>query len=59
MKKNIFFALFSAMLLMTACQQHEIDSPADLGDGFTLVGHSDAQTKTAFGTPDENTIPIL
>lgn len=59
MKKNIFFALFSAMLLMTACQQHEIDSPADLGDGFTLVGHSDAQTKTAFGTPDENTIPFL
>lgn len=59
MKKDIFFALFSAMLLMTACQQHEIDSPADLGDGFTLVGHSDAQTKTAFGTPDENTIPFL
>lgn len=59
MKKNIFFALFSAMLLMTACQQHEIDSPADLGDGFTLVGHSDAQTKTAFGTPDGNTIPFL
>ena len=59
MKKNIFFALFSAMLLMTACQQHEIDSPADLGDGFTLVGHSDAQTKTAFGTPDANTIPFL
>lgn len=59
MKKNIFFALFSAMLLMTACQQHEIDSPADLGDGFTLVGHSDAQTKTAFGTPDEYTIPFL
>lgn len=59
MKKNIFFALFSAMLLMTACQQHEIDSPADLGDGFTLVGHSDVQTKTAFGTPDENTIPFL
>lgn len=59
MKKNIFFALFSAMLLLTACQQHEIDSPADLGDGFTLVGHSDAQTKTAFGTPDENTIPFL
>ena len=59
MKKNIFFALFSAMLLMTACQQHEIDSPADLGDGFTLVGHSDAQTKTAFGTPYGNTIPFL
>lgn len=59
MKKNIFFALFSAMLLMTACQQHEIDSPADLGDGFTLVGHSDAQTKTAFGTPDASTIPFL
>ena len=59
MKKNIFFALFSAMLLMTACQQHEIDRPADLGDGFTLVGHSDAQTKTAFGTPDGNTIPFL
>lgn len=59
MKKNIFFALFSAMLLMTACQQHEIDRPVDLGDGFTLVGHSDAQTKTAFGTPDENTIPFL
>lgn len=59
MKKNIFFALFSAMLLMTACQQHEIDSPADLGDGFTLVGHSDAQTKTAFGAPDANTIPFL
>ncbi len=59
MKENIFFALFSAMLLMTACQQHEIDSPADLGDGFTLVGHSDAQTKTAFGTPDGNTIPFL
>lgn len=59
MKKNIFFALFSAMLLLTACQQHEIDSPADLGDGFTLVGHSDAQTKTAFGTPDGNTIPFL
>ena len=59
MKKNIFFALFSAMLLMTACQQHEIDSPADLGDGFTLVGHSDAQTKTAFGTPGGETIPFL
>lgn len=63
MKKNIFFALFSAMLLMTACQQHEIDSPADLGDGFTLVGHSDVQTKTAFGTPvgtpNAGTIPFL
>ncbi|MBR5611278.1 MAG: DUF4465 domain-containing protein [Bacteroidales bacterium] len=59
MKKNIFFALVSAMFLLTACQQHEIDSPADLGDGFTLVGHSDAQTKTAFGTPDANTIPFL
>lgn len=59
MKKNIFFALFSAMLLMTACQQHEIDSPADLGDGFTLVGHTSAQTKTAFGAPDGNTIPFL
>ncbi len=61
MKKNIFFALFSAMLLMTACQQHEIDRPVDLGDGFTLLGYTDAQTKTAFGTPDEdeNTIPFL
>jgi hypothetical protein len=59
MKKNIFFALFSAMLLMTACQQHEIDRPADLGDGFTLVGHTGAQTKTAFDTPDGNTIPFL
>ena len=59
MKKNIFFALFSAMLLMTACQQHEIDSPADLGDGFTLLGYTDAQTKTAFGTPGASTIPFL
>lgn len=59
MKKNIFFALFSAMLLMTACQQYEIDRPADLGDGFTLVGHTSAQTKTAFGAPDGNTIPFL
>lgn len=59
MKKNIFFALFSAILLMTACQQHEIDSPADFGDGFTLMGHSDAQTKTAFGTPGGETIPFL
>lgn len=59
MKKNIFFALFSAMLLMTACQQHEIDRPADLGDGFTLVGHTGVQTKTAFDTPDGNTIPFL
>lgn len=59
MKNNIFFALFSAMLLLTACQQHEIDSPADLGDGFTLVGHTSAQTKTSFGTPEGNTIPFL
>lgn len=59
MKKNIFFALFSAMLLMTACQQHEIDRPANIGDGFTLVGHTSAQTKTAFGAPDGSTIPFL
>lgn len=59
MKKNIFFALFSAMLLLTACQQHEIDRPANLGDGFTLVGHTATQTKTAFSDPTGNTIPFL
>ena len=59
MKKNIFFALVSAILLLTACQQHEIDRPANLGDGFTLVGHTATQTKTAFGTPEDGSIPFL
>lgn len=46
-------------LFMTSCQLKETDLPASIGDGFTLIGHSDVQTKTAFGTPDASTIPFL
>lgn len=48
-----------ATLFMTSCQLNETDRPASIGDGFTLMGYSDVQTKTAFGTPDASTIPFL
>lgn len=48
-----------ATLFMTSCQLNESDRPASIGDGFTLMGYSDAQTKTSFDTPGESTIPFL
>lgn len=59
MKKSIFLALFSAMLILASCQKNEDVSPAELGDGFTLMGYSNIQTKIGFSSPDGNTIPFL
>lgn len=53
------------MLLMTACQQMEFipNVKKDVvsvvqGDGFTLVGYTEPQTRTSFGSPVGNSIPF-
>lgn len=59
MRRIYLLLMAMATLLMTSCQLDESDRPASIGDGFTLMGYSDVQTKTAFGTPGESTIPFL
>ena len=53
------------MLLLTACQQMEFtpNVKKDVvsvvqGDGFTLVGYTEPQTRTSFGSPVGNSIPF-
>ena len=50
--------LFSILILaamVSGCSKDDAAQPAT----FTLTGYSDINTRTAFGTPDTNSIPFV
>ena len=51
--------MLCALFAFTSCEQNEMNVSRVIGDGFTLVGNSTLQTKTAFGTPGSESIPFL
>lgn len=51
--------MLCALFAFTSCEQNEMNVSRVIGDGFTLVGNSTLQTKTAFGTPESESIPFL
>ena len=59
MKRYSFYLMLCALFAFTSCEQNEMNVSRVIGDGFTLVGNSTLQTKTAFGTPGSESIPFL
>ena len=56
MKK--IFSILAIAALMAGCSKE--DSTTDVAPAtFTLTGYTSNDTRTAFGTPDENTIPFV
>ncbi len=57
--KNILRLMAVCMLFAaTACELDENSPVKSVGEGFTLVGKSSVETKTALGTPSGSSIPF-
>ena len=49
------FSILALAAMVSGCSKDDAAQPAT----FTLTGYSDINTRTAFGTPDTNSIPFV